>query len=151
MCCTFCSLAFVSNVDVDKMEEEMEHANGGYRGGRDSSSFSRESENFNRNVNGKNSYGTGNGSSSSTYAPPPAIDPNLKPKDMSLKELRQAISEAGLSAEAVGLSERQEFVILLESYRSRSTAAEVRATEAARVREQASSTSTSTSTAGDID
>ena len=151
MCCTFCSLAFVSNVDVDKMEEEMEHANGGYRGGRDSSSFSRESENFNRNANGKNSYGTGNDSSSSTYAPPPAIDPNLKPKDMSLKELRQAISEAGLSAEAVGLSERQEFVILLESYRSRSTAAEVRATEAARVREQASSTSTSTSTAGDID
>merc|ERR1711988_210776 len=95
MCCTFCSLAFVSNVDVDKMEEEMEHS-GGY-GGRDN--FSRETENFNRNKASRNSYGTESSNSSSTYAPPPPIDPNLRPKDMSLKQLRQAISDAGLSAE----------------------------------------------------
>ena len=144
MCCTFCSLAFVSNVDVDKMEEEMEHSSG-YR---DSNSFSRETENFNRNKASRSSYGTESSNSGSTYAPPPPIDPNLRPKDMSLKQLRQAISEAGLSAEAAVLSEKQEFVALLENYRARTTMANVRAAEASKTVQRASSTS---SNAGDID
>ena len=55
-----------------------------------------------------------------------------------------------LATEAVGLSEKQEFVTLLENYRVRTTAADIRVAEAAsaRTRQQASVSSSST---GDID
>ena len=126
MCGAFCSLALMSSVDVDKMEEEMERANGGYRN-RDGRNFSRETDYLNGNSTDRSSYGTGNSASSNTYFPPPPVHSNIKPEDMTLKQLRQAISDAGLSAEAVGLSEKQEFIALLENYRARTTMTEARA------------------------
>ena len=37
-------------------------------------------------------------------------------KDMSVKELKQAIREAGIAPKAVGLNEKAEFISLLESH-----------------------------------
>lgn len=38
------------------------------------------------------------------------------PKEMSVKELKQAIRNCGLSSQAVGFNEKYEFVKLLEDY-----------------------------------
>ena len=46
-----------------------------------------------------------------------AIKPK-EPKDMSIKELKQAVRDAGLAAKAVGFFEKQEFVKLLEEHRA---------------------------------
>lgn len=52
---------------------------------------------------------------------PPAPEYCVAPKDpatMSIKELKTAIRNAGLSSQAVGLMEKSEFVRLLTDYRN---------------------------------
>ena len=52
---------------------------------------------------------------------PPASEYCVAPKDpstMSIKELKTAIRNAGLSSQAVGLMEKSEFVKLLTDYRN---------------------------------
>jgi hypothetical protein len=47
---------------------------------------------------------------------PTAIESVKAPSDMSVKELMAAIRAAGMSSQAVGLSEKSELVALLESH-----------------------------------
>jgi hypothetical protein len=45
--------------------------------------------------------------------------PAKDPADMSVKELKEAIRNAGLSSQARGFCEKEEFVNLLKSHRSK--------------------------------
>jgi hypothetical protein len=46
------------------------------------------------------------------------VPPSKSPSEMSLRELRQAVQEAGLSSRTRGFVEKEEFVRLLEEFRS---------------------------------
>lgn len=45
-----------------------------------------------------------------------AVVKGKAPNEMSVKELKAAIRNAGLASQAVGFSEKQEFVTLLEAH-----------------------------------
>jgi hypothetical protein len=47
------------------------------------------------------------------------VPPSKSPADMSMRELRQAVQEAGLTSRTRGFVEKEEFVRLLEEYRSK--------------------------------
>lgn len=46
------------------------------------------------------------------------VPPPKSPEDMSMKELRQALQEAGLTSKTRGFVEKEEFVRLLEEHRA---------------------------------
>lgn len=54
------------------------------------------------------------------FDPALAIKPK-EPSEMSIKELKEAIRNAGLSRQAAGFCEKSEFISLLQSHRSNNT------------------------------